>query len=81
MPGSKRQSLSMKPACWDSMSSAVCVMMPPCGIHMTVSAQANGDDHASKVRRSILRNSSFSVASFSTWKEEGPTLSRPIQRQ
>ena len=60
MPGSQRQSLSMKPACWDSMSSAVCVMMPPCGIHMTVSAQANGDDHASKVRRSILRNSSFS---------------------
>ena len=36
----------MKPVCWDSMSSAVCVMMPPCGIHMTVYAQANGDDHA-----------------------------------
>ena len=60
---------------------SVCVMMPPCGIHMTVSAQANGDDHASKAKRLILRNSTFSVARSSTSKEEEPTLSRPIQRQ
>ena len=81
MPGSQRQSSWVKPVCRDSMSSAVCVMMPPCGIHMTVSAQANGDDHASKAKRLILRNSTFSVARSSTSKEEEPTLSRPIQRQ
>ena len=45
MPGSQRQSSSTKPVCWDSMLSAVYVMMPPYGIHMMVSAQANGDDH------------------------------------
>ena len=81
MPGPQRQSSSTKPVCWDSMLSAVYVMMPPYGIHMMVSAQANGDDHASKERRLILRNSTFSVARFSTLKEEWPTLSRPIQRQ
>lgn len=81
MHGSQRQSLSMKPVCWDSMSSAACVMMPPCGIHMTVSAQANGEDRVSKVRRLILRNSTFSVARFSTLKEERLTQSRPIQKQ
>ena len=53
----------------------------PCGIHITVYAQANGDDRVSKARKAILRNSTFSVAIFSTWKEEGLTQSRPIQRQ
>jgi hypothetical protein len=42
---------------------------------MTLSAQANGDDHASKARRLILRNSIFSVARLSTLKEEELTLS------
>ena len=56
-------------------------MMPPCGMHMTVSALANGDGRASKARRLFLRNSTFSVARFSTLKEERLTQSKPIQRQ
>ena len=80
-PGFRRRSSWVKPACWDSMSSAACVMMPPCGIHMTVSAQASVDGRVSKARRLILRNSTFSVARFSTLKKEGLTQSRHIQRQ
>ncbi|WP_239414003.1 hypothetical protein [Bacteroides sp. An51A] len=56
-------------------------MMPPCGMHMTVSAQASVDGRVSKAGRLILRNSTFSVARFSTLKEEGLTQSRHIQRQ
>ncbi len=37
-------------------------------------------DRVSKARRLILRHSTFSVARFSTLKEEGLTRSRPIQR-
>ena len=66
---------------WDSMSSAACVMTPPCGMRMTVSAQASGDGRVSKARRLFLRNSTFSVARFSTLKEERLTQSKPIQRQ
>ncbi len=33
------------------------------------------------LRRLILRNSTFSIARFSTLKEEGDTQSRPIQKQ
>lgn len=80
-PGSQRLSSLMKPVCWDSMSSAACVMMPPCGIHMTVFALANGDDRASKARRSILENSTFSIVRFSTLKEATLTRSKPIQRR
>ena len=64
MLGSQRLSSWVKPVCWDFMSSAAYVMMPPCGIHITVSAQANGDDRVSKERRLILRDSTFSIARF-----------------
>ena len=50
-------------------------------MHMTAFAQASGDGRVSKARRLILRNSTFSVARFSTLKEEGLTQSRPIQRR
>ena len=55
MPGSQRQSSWVKPCLGFHVISRLRRMMPPCGIHMTVSAQANGDDHVSKARRLILK--------------------------
>ena len=60
-PGFRRQSSWVKPAWWDSMSSAACVMMPPCGMHMMVSARARGDGCVSRYwkRKGLLNQGLF----------------------